>query len=211
MDRDLVVLYVTTRCVREVDLSTDPVKLDLEPERALADPRQAGGGPVPTGGVQRRAARGRHSGVCSLQGMHYRNVTTTMTTPRLRGSCLCGSASYDVSDDFEYCLVCHCSNCRRSTGAGSKPFAANLADRLTVHDDEQIMRYGDVSGHDAHCKHCGSLLYSLVRDGAYVHVTMGTLIDSPTIRPSAHIFVGSKAPWDTICDGLPQFDGSPGD
>ena len=52
-----------------------------------------------------------------------------------------------------------------------------------------------LTGHDAHCRRCGSLLYSLVRNGAYVHVAMGTLVDAPSIRPTAHIFVGSKAPW----------------
>jgi hypothetical protein len=35
---------------------------------------------------------------------------------------------------------------------------------------------------------------------------MGTLVDAPRIRPSKHIFVGSKAPWFTITDTLPQFD-----
>jgi hypothetical protein len=44
-----------------------------------------------------------------------------------------------------------------------------------------------------------------VREGAYVHVAMGTLADAPTIRPTHHIFVGSKAPWVTITDDLPQF------
>jgi hypothetical protein len=45
-----------------------------------------------------------------------------------------------------------------------------------------------------------------VRDGAYVHVAMGSLRDVPSIRPSEHIFVGSKAPWFEITDDLPQFD-----
>jgi hypothetical protein len=36
---------------------------------------------------------------------------------------------------------------------------------------------------------------------------MGTLVDVPTLRPDKHIFVGSKALWFTITDGLPQFDG----
>ncbi len=49
----------------------------------------------------------------------------------------------------------------------------------------------------------------MVRDGAYVHVTLGTLIDPPSITPSAHIFVGSKAPWDVIGDDLPKFEGFP--
>lgn len=58
----------------------------------------------------------------------------------------------------------------------------------------------------AHCSACGSLLYSLVRAGAFVHVAMGTLVDDPTIRPTKHIFVGSKAPWFTITDDLPQYE-----
>jgi len=65
--------------------------------------------------------------------------------------------------------------------------------------------YGDEANHDAHCGRCGSLLYSVVRDGAYVHVAMGTLVDNPSIRPTAHIFVGSKAPWFAITDDLPQY------
>ena len=128
----------------------------------------------------------------------------------LRGSCLCGLVAYEVPDSFEYSLYCHCSNCRRATGAAAKPFAAIKSNRLTfVSGGDQIMRYGGGTNHDAHCERCGSLLYSLVRDGTYLHVTLGTLIDSPTIRPTAHIFVGSKAPWDDVCDGLPQFDRFP--
>jgi hypothetical protein len=56
------------------------------------------------------------------------------------------------------------------------------------------------------CKVCGSFLYSVVRDGSFLHVAMGTLVDDPTIRPTAHIFVGSKAPWFEITDELPQYE-----
>jgi hypothetical protein len=69
--------------------------------------------------------------------------------------------------------------------------------------------FGEENGHDARCKRCGSYLYSVVRDGEYVHVSLGTLIDTPSIQPSAHIFVGSKAPWYTIHDDLPQHDELP--
>jgi hypothetical protein len=43
-----------------------------------------------------------------------------------------------------------------------------------------------------------------VRDGEYVHVALGSLRDEPSIRPSEHIFVASKAPWFEITDDLPQ-------
>lgn len=72
------------------------------------------------------------------------------------------------------------------------------------------MTYGDeAAAHDVHCSRCGSLLYSVVKDGAYVHVAMGTLIDEPTIKPSMHIFVGSKARWHQINDDLPQHSNLP--
>jgi hypothetical protein len=38
---------------------------------------------------------------------------------------------------------------------------------------------------------------------------MGTLNDAPSMKPSMHIFVGSKAPWYDILDDLPQFEGFP--
>jgi hypothetical protein len=67
------------------------------------------------------------------------------------------------------------------------------------------MIVGEANANDTHCSLCGSLLYSVVRDGAFVHVAMGTLVDDPGIRPRAHIFVGSKAPWFTITDDLAQY------
>jgi hypothetical protein len=71
------------------------------------------------------------------------------------------------------------------------------------------MIFGDDTAHDARCGACGSSLYSLVRDGAFVHVAIGTLIDDPTIPPTEHIFVGSKAPWFTIVDDLPRHQAFP--
>jgi hypothetical protein len=37
-----------------------------------------------------------------------------------------------------------------------------------------------------------------------VHVAMGSLVDAPSIRPTEHIFVGSKAPWFEITDDMLQ-------
>jgi hypothetical protein len=71
---------------------------------------------------------------------------------------------------------------------------------------DNLLIFGDETGNDTHSKLCGSLLYSLVRACAFVHVAMGTLVDAPTIRPTKHIFVGSKAPWFTITDDLPQYE-----
>jgi hypothetical protein len=112
-----------------------------------------------------------------------------------------------VADEFLYAANCHCSNCRRTTGSAFKPFAGIERNKIAVTAGaDNLMIVGGAQGNDTHCKVCGSLLYSLVRGGAFVHVAMGSLVDDPAIRPSKHIFVGSKAPWFTITDGLPQYD-----
>lgn len=69
---------------------------------------------------------------------------------------------------------------------------------------ETLLVWGTDRENHTRCGVCGSLLYSAVRDGAYVHVALGSLVDEPSIRPSEHIFVGSKAPWFEITDELPQ-------
>ena len=126
----------------------------------------------------------------------------------LAGKCLCGAVHYAVADEFVYAANCHCSNCRRATGSAFKPFAGIEHDKLAVtRGEDNLMIFGEENGNDTHCRLCGSLLYSVVRDGAYVHVAMGTLVDDPAIRPTKHIFVGSKAHWFTITDDLPQYEG----
>ncbi len=128
----------------------------------------------------------------------------------LTGKCLCGRVEYQVADEFEYAMNCHCSQCRRTTGSAFKPIAGIKRGKFSFrHGEDGTLKYGDEAGHDVHCAFCGSFLYSLVREGHYVHIAMGTLLDAPSIRPRMHIFVGSKAPWFEITDDLPQFDGLP--
>ena len=130
---------------------------------------------------------------------------STVSERMLAGRCLCGQVEYRVADAFAYALNCHCSNCRRATGSAFKAFAGIERARFTVTRGEQdLLVFGQPPAHDGRCAQCGSLLFSVVREGTFVHVTLGTLTDAPTIRPSAHIFVGSKAPGHTITDDLPQ-------
>ena len=133
-----------------------------------------------------------------------------MTKTRARtltGKCMCGAVEYEVADEFDYASNCHCSVCRRATGAAFKSFAGIPREKLRVaKGEDSLMLFGDALNNDTRCKICGSFLYSIVREGAYAHIAMGTLVDAPTIRPTEHIFVGSKAPWFEITDDLPQYE-----
>jgi hypothetical protein len=125
----------------------------------------------------------------------------------LLGRCECGKVRYRVADAFLYAANCHCSRCRAATGSAFKAFAGIEREKLDVTDGaDSLLIVGEEASNDTRCRVCGSLLFSVVRDGAYVHVAMGSLADAPSIRPTEHIFVGSKAPWFEITDDLPQFE-----
>jgi len=125
----------------------------------------------------------------------------------LLGRCQCGGVRYRVADAFLYAANCHCSRCRAATGSAFKAFAGIERAKLEITDGaDTLLVYGEDDLNDTRCGVCGSLLFSVVRDGAYVHVAMGSLVDEPTVRPAEHIYVASKAPWFEITDGLPQAD-----
>jgi hypothetical protein len=125
----------------------------------------------------------------------------------LRGKCECGTVRYRVADAFLYAANCHCSRCRAATGSAFKPFAGVEREKLEITDGvDALLVHGEEELNDTRCAACGSLLFSVVRDGAYVHVALGSLVDAPSMRPTKHIFVGSKAPWFEITDGVPQFE-----
>ena len=128
-----------------------------------------------------------------------------MSSRVLNGGCLCGAVRFTVADAFTYALNCHCSQCRRATGSAFKPFGGILREKLRVTsgEDHRLVFGGD-DAHDVRCRTCGSFLYSIVREGKYAHVNLGALADAPTLTPTAHIFVGSKAPWHAITDHQPQ-------
>jgi hypothetical protein len=123
----------------------------------------------------------------------------------LIGKCQCGAVRYRVADAFRYAANCHCSRCRAATGSAFKPFAGIEREKLEITDgSDGLLVFGEEVLNDTRCATCGSLLFSVVRDGAYVHVAMGSLVDAPSIRPTEHIYVGSKAAWFEITDDLPQ-------
>jgi hypothetical protein len=125
----------------------------------------------------------------------------------LAGKCRCGAVRYAVSDAFLYAANCHCSECRAATGSAFKAFAGIEREKLTITEGvDELAVFGEEDLNDTRCRACGSFLFSVVREGAFVHVAMGSLVDAPTIRPTQHIYVGSKAAWFEITDDLPQFE-----
>lgn len=129
-------------------------------------------------------------------------------TRQLSGGCLCGAVRYRVEDAFVYSANCDCSACRRATGAAFRSFAEIARQKLeVVAGADRLWVLGTDQANHTRCQDCGTYVFAVVREGSFVRVNMGTLDQTPSIRPTEHIFVGSKAGWHTISDALPQFTG----
>jgi len=125
----------------------------------------------------------------------------------VRGQCSCGEIQLLIENDFEYAFYCHCSRCRARTGSAFAAIAGIGTDKVQViaGSDHLLIEGECADGYGARCSRCYAFLFAAVRERKYVHVSLGVLSESPRRLPDHHIYVGSKAPWYEITDGLPQY------
>ena len=131
---------------------------------------------------------------------------------KLTGRCLCEAVSYEITGPLGPVFNCHCSKCRRWHGAAFRTRASVSRSRFRWLSGEDLLTAYRSSDNvtKTFCSVCGSNLASFYADRPdVVGIPLGGLEQDPGARPEAHIFVGSKAAWHEISDGLPQFEAWP--
>ena len=126
------------------------------------------------------------------------------------GGCLCGAVRYEVDGPFLRAGHCHCSRCRRHSGAAVCTQARVKRERFRLlrgAERVRVFRPGE-GAVKAFCEVCGSSLFGGTwPEGEEVSIRMGSFDGDPGIRPQYHTFVDSRAPWDEITDSLPRYPG----
>jgi hypothetical protein len=125
----------------------------------------------------------------------------------IKGSCLCGAVTYEVTEPFQFLGNCHCSQCRKSNGAAFATWGILNPGTFQWTSGQEFVQSYETSPGNARCfcKQCGSTLAS-THSGVVGEVVVGTVDGDPGARPREHIFVGSKAAWHEITDTLPQHE-----
>lgn len=125
------------------------------------------------------------------------------------GGCLCGNVRFQITGPIRDIVYCHCSQCRKVQGSAFATNGAVQADEFLIVSGANALvgyRYGP-GKMKYFCSACGSPLYSKNEAlPGVVRIRLGTVEGEVAERPWCHIFVGSKANWYEITDGLPQFD-----
>ena len=124
----------------------------------------------------------------------------------LTGGCFCGRVRYRIEAALRAGRSCHCSRCRKAfSGAGSAYAEIEPGSFSWVGGEDNLTAFESTPGWGlCFCRTCGTTLCG-THEGKVHGVALGTVDGDPGVRIEMHIFVGSKAPWDHIGGGAPQF------
>lgn len=131
-------------------------------------------------------------------------------TGPMRGSCLCGGVTFEVTEPFARVSLCHCTTCKAiSGGPGSATGRVPTSAIHVLTGLELITTYQPREGlAKSFCGVCGANLFGTGwPDSDMSGVRLPTLVDQDGIEPEMHTWVQSVAPWETLPDdGLPRYD-----
>ena len=127
------------------------------------------------------------------------------------GSCACGAVAYEAVINPAV-TKCHCSICRKTSGASYMDFVmAPLETFAYTKGEDTLAKFESTPGNfRVFCPGCGAHMPSRHPSMGIAFVPAGTLDSEEKLVESAHMFVGSKVPWHTLQSGLKEFETYPG-
>jgi hypothetical protein len=134
----------------------------------------------------------------------------------LTGGCLCGKVRYHANQTIRFqSYVCHCTDCQTRSGSAFGIQLAVLTTDLTVEGEllrgEHVQPSGAIAGIYA-CKACLTRVYTdNDKRPGIVNLRAGTMDDSASLVPAAHLWVSSKLPWVVIPPGAIAMQRQPED
>ncbi len=124
------------------------------------------------------------------------------------GGCLCGSVRFEIAGPLRDVVNCYCTMCQKlhgSFGAHSKARKDHI--RLIKSDGLKWYRTSEIAQR-GYCTDCGSSLFWQPDQQDSTGILAGALDQPSGLKTIGHIFVGEKADFCEITDGLPQFKNS---
>jgi len=111
------------------------------------------------------------------------------------GSCLCGDVNFTYKSEPGMFLMCHCTDCQKSTGSP-------VASIIIIPEDDFIIN-GPISSYECEakvtrsfCKICGSQIFSRIESApGVVAIKTGVLDEQPNIKPNLVCWTKSKPDW----------------
>ena len=132
----------------------------------------------------------------------------------IKGSCLCGAVEFEITGEFEPRSYCHCTSCKRLSGAAATANARARSDEINVVKGRELLTtyQPDEGSAKTFCSVCGSNLFGGGwPESEFCSVRVTTLDEAVGDLPGAHLYVRSVAAWEQLPDdGLERFETTSG-
>jgi hypothetical protein len=128
----------------------------------------------------------------------------------VRGSCHCGGVKFELRDAPDTVRYCHCTTCKKLSGGGGTVNLRVPSASIRILEGEDLLQtYQPAEGTaKTFCLSCGSNLFGGGWPESETSSLRATTLDEPfRARLSAHVYVRSLAPWETLPDdGAERFE-----
>src|SRR5262245_41283344 len=122
----------------------------------------------------------------------------------LTGGCFCGRVRYEAEGAPFNQTNCHCSICRRTTGA---PFVAWFSvprSQLKLTGEPKRFRASGKATR-SFCPDCGAQIIFELDGAGEIDITTASLDEPNQVPPVDHTRTSSRLAWVKLADGLPEF------
>jgi hypothetical protein len=131
----------------------------------------------------------------------------------IKGGCLCGAVTYEVSGEPIFSGHCACENCQKTTGSGHSSIAAFPEASLKAHGEMTSYSAKGDSGQAStyqFCPKCGSRMFTRVAVMPnVVMITLGSMEAAAHFKPSMFIYGKRRRAWDHVDPAIPVFPEMP--
>lgn len=123
----------------------------------------------------------------------------------LEGGCLCGRIRYRAEGSPRWVGHCHCSMCRRASGAPYITWFSVKSENFRWTRGEPKVHVSSAKAKRLFCPDCGSQLAFQFNDKPYLaDITAGSLDDPSLVVPKENIYWESRVPGHLRVVDLPE-------
>lgn len=127
-----------------------------------------------------------------------------------KGRCHCGAISYSVTGEPVYHAICHCTDCRRATGAPAVSWALFPRPAVTIEGSPKTYASSE-NGRRHFCEACGTSLFYTNDDvfAGLIDIQSATLDDPGALPLQVEVQTAERIGWMSPMHGIPQFERYP--
>lgn len=135
-----------------------------------------------------------------------------MTKFPVQGGCHCGAVRYTLSSPALSVQHCHCSRCRKTHGQLSVSGAVVRRADMEITGGENLTTYSSsASFHSQFCRTCGCQLFGYEDSELDLMYFAPATLDGGVhpghpAEKESHIYVGSRAEWDCLGEGIARYE-----